>query len=45
MRRQIAEEETRRAQAEDLFIDGRLDRTALGTASLELPRAGPDGPP
>ena len=36
VRRQIAEEETRRARAEDLFIDGRLDRTALDRAAARV---------
>ena len=36
VRRQIAEEETRRARAEDLFIDGRLDRTALDRATARV---------
>lgn len=42
VRRQVAEKETRRARAEDLFIDGRLDRTALDRAAArvdERPRA------
>ena len=36
VRRQIADEEGRRARAEDLYIDGRLDRVALDRASARV---------